>query len=284
MSVAPSLTPSIAPFLAPSAAPSLAVAAGLLAVAVLVWPWPSRAEGLPRSRSASAPHRRRAPRWRWWRRWWRPGRSAADDVDALLTLLDAVGPALRAGLAPGEALRAVAPDGAAEPVGRDDAVESDGTDSGSRAWPTPQRFVTDLVHAADRGEPLAPMWREWAMRTRSSDLRLVASAWTLCERVGAPLAATVATVASVVRRRAEVERRTAAALAGPRASMAVLTALPLAGPLLALALGLSPVELYASPPGAAALGVGLLLLLVGRWWGARLVRSIEGSRRSSGSS
>jgi tight adherence protein B len=259
--------------------PSLAVGAGLLAVAVLVWPRPSRAEGLPRSRSASALRRRRRP---WWR--WRHRHSSAADVDALLTLLDAVGPALRAGLAPGDALRAVAPDGAARPVGPDDAAEGAGRHGSSLAWPTPERFVTDLLRGADRAEPLAPVWQEWATRTGSSDLRLVASAWALCERLGAPLAATVATVGSVVRRRAEVERRTAAALAGPRASMAVLTALPAAGPLLALVMGLSPLDLYASPPGAAALGAGLVLLLVGRWWGARLVRSIEGPRRAGGSS
>jgi tight adherence protein B len=259
--------------------PSLTLAAGLLAVAVLVWPRPPRAQGLPRSRSAGAPHRRRRP---WW--WRRPRRYPAGDVDALLTLLDAVGPALRAGLAPGDALRAVAPEGVASPVGRDDAAEGRGSHSGSLARPTPERFVSDLLHGADRGEPLAPIWRQWATRTGSSDLGLVAAAWALCERLGAPLAATVATVGSVVRRRAEVERRTAAALAGPRASMAVLTVLPLAGPLIALVMGLSPLDLYASPPGAAALGAGLALLLVGRWWGARLVRSIERPRRAGGRS
>ena len=134
--------------------------------------------------------------------------------------------------------------------------------------------LADLLAATDRGTPLAPVWVGWAERTASSDVALVASAWALCERLGAPLASTVTIVSTVVRRRLEVQRRTDAALAGPRASMTVLSALPAVGPLLALVMGLSPLDLYASPSGAAALVVGLVLLLLGRWWGSRLVRSV----------
>ncbi len=255
----------------------MTVAAVLLALAVLLWPHPPRpvvppapeARTVPRA-GAAAGHRRR---------WARPRRHRADrrDVEEVLALLDALGPALRAGLPPGDALRAAAPDGPSDPAGvvmGEDRPAPQGTGAVAVEGHPVSRLLRDLLRAADRGEPLSLVWRDGAERGGSSDLTLVASAWELCERLGAPLASTVTTVASVVRRRVEVERRAAAALAGPRASMVVLTALPLAGPLLALVMGLSPVDLYASPPGAAALGVGLVLLLVGRWWGARLVRSI----------
>ncbi len=258
----------------------LTAAAVLVALAVLVWPRRPRADGRGIRHPGTA--RTPGPAGRGRGRWRRPeglrirgglggrGRDGRE-VAEILTLLDALVPALRAGLAPADALRAVSPPDA--------------------AGPPAAGLLVDLLTAADRGAPLAPVWAGWADRTGSSDVALVASAWALCERLGAPLAATVTTVATVVRRRLEVQRRTAAALAGPRASMTVLSALPAVGPLLALVMGLSPVELYASAAGAAALGMGLVLLLLGRWWGSRLVRSVglgesgeAVGRRSAGAS
>jgi tight adherence protein B len=210
----------------------------------------------------------------------------------VLELLDALGPALRAGLPPSDALRAVSspdsvaggPDAGMDP-GRDPAMDGTlGPGMGATVGPTVgPPLLSALVRAADEGTDLSAVWRREAEVRRSSDLALVASAWSLCERLGSPLAATVTTVGAVVRDRRAVRRRMDVALAGPRASMTVLTALPAVGPLLALVMGVSPADLYASRAGTVSLAVGLALLALGRWWGARLVRSVglEPSGRSA---
>jgi tight adherence protein B len=211
---------------------------------------------------------------RWSRRWSsapdaRPGlrRSAAllarrdrrrvDRVELeALDLLDGLAPALRAGLPPVAALRLVASSSADGPL-------------------------QGLGRAAALGESLAPIWSAYAESTRSDDLRLVAAAWSMCDTLGSPLATTVAAVSDVVRRRRVVRQRTAAALAGPRATMRVLTALPLSGPVLALAVGVSPGDLYRPPAGLFSLVVGLVVLAFGRLWAARMIRavSVEPRRR-----
>jgi tight adherence protein B len=189
---------------------------------------------------------------------------------------------LRAGLPPVAALRLVTRSG--EPSGAGSGVTSamasgvtSGVTSGSvsaMSSPSGSRALDALAEAASQGGPLAPTWSAYADALSSSDLRLVAAAWSLCDTLGSPLAPTVATVADVVRRRRTVRQRVAAASAGPVATMRVLTALPLAGPLVALAVGVSPSDLYAEPAGAASLAVGLTLLLVGRLWAGRLVAAV----------
>ncbi len=182
----------------------------------------------------------------------RRGRAAERAATEMLDVLDALAPALRAGLPPIAALRLVTRSASAE------AITGSGRSSslGSGA-------LHDLAEAAAQGGPLAPTWSAYADALSSSDLRLVASAWSLCDTLGSPLAPTVATVADVVRRRRTVRQRVDAASAGPVATMRVLTALPLTGPLVALAVGVSPGDLYAEPAGAASLAVGLVLLLAG---------------------
>ena len=136
------------------------------------------------------------------------------------------------------------------------------------------RAADALGLAAQRGEALAPVWFAYAEALRSDDLRLVAAAWSLCDTLGSPLAPTVATVSHVVRRRRSVRQRIAAALAGPRATMRVLTALPLSGPFVAIAVGVSPGDLYTEAAGAMSLAVGLAVLLLGRLWAGRMIRAV----------
>jgi tight adherence protein B len=215
--------------------------------------WPGE---LPASEPGTAEVMRRAHRLRWHSRR-HPGGTEQPEAEAL-ELLDALAPALRAGLAPAAALRLV-------------------TES------VPSRAeLTWLADTAARGDPLAPGWMAYAEAVDSDDLRLVAAAWSLCETLGSPLAPTVATVCDAVRRRRAVRRRIAAAVAGPQATMRVLTALPLSGPFVALAVGVAPSELYARPAGAASLVSGLLLLMLGRVWAARMVRVVIAERPVSG--
>lgn len=187
------------------------------------------------------------------RRWRTARRARARELVTVLDLLDALAPALRSGLSPAAALRCLEPP--ADESGR-------------------PSLVAELCEAADAGAPLAPAWSARAHRLAASELHLVAAAWSLSESLGAPLADSVALGADLVRQRLARERRLAVALAGPRATIAILTLLPAGGPALALLLGVSPAELYLNLPAAVSLGLGLMLLGLGRWWCTRMVRGL----------
>ncbi len=180
------------------------------------------------------------------------------ELEATLGILDALAPALRAGLAPVAALGCLDLS-----VARSSSVSV---------------LLTRLVEAAEQGEPLAPVWVEQARDVGSSELALIARAWALSESLGAPLADCVGMAADLVRQRIARERRLEVALAGPRATTTVLTLLPLAGPGVAFLLGIGPGELYSSVPALTAVVLGLLLLAVGRWWCARMVRGLARAR------
>jgi tight adherence protein B len=180
-------------------------------------------------------------------------RAARDAVE----MLDALAPALRAGLPPVAALRLIR---STSPHGR--------------------LALRQLDEAAARGEPLGPTWCAYAEAVDSDDLRFVAAAWTLCDTLGSPIAPTVSTLSEMVRRRRAVRQRIAAALAGPQATMRVLTALPLTGPVLALAVGVPPSDLYAQPSAAVSVVTGLVFLILGRAWTNRMVRAVSAEPRS----
>ena len=239
----------------------------LAGAAVLVWPgarsahlvWP-RDE--PHATSGGGRAGTGAPGWRrpgsrGWLAWRRRQRAADDSVD-LLALVEAVLPALQAGLAPGAAL----------------GLAADATESGRPAGPT-AALAHHLAALSAEGLPIGPLWAQAATAWQSRELRLLAQAWSLTEDLGAPLAEAVLTTAGLLRARLRAERRVAAAVAGARATMNVLTALPLGGPFLALALGVDPSELYGSSQltgGCLAAGGGLVL--AGRSWVARMVRAV----------
>ena len=231
-----------------------AVVALLLAVAALLWPrsglGPFGADRAARRPAAgrSSPVDPGRLRLSSRRRQAEAERAAVEAVE----MLDALAPALRAGLPPVAALRLVT---STSPHGR--------------------RALRELDEAAARGEPLGPTWSAHAETADSDDLRFVAAAWTLCDTLGSPIAPTVSMISEMVRRRRAVRQRIAAALAGPQATMRVLTALPLTGPLLALAVGVSPADLYAQPSAAVSLATGLVLLAIGRAWTSRMVGAVS---------
>ena len=190
-----------------------------------------------------------------WRRRRRPG----DVETAALALLDAAGPALRAGLTPTAAVRL--------------AVTS------AHGLPSIEvhRFVERLEVAARLGLPASSAWAELAARSGSGPVAFVAGAWRLSEVTGAPLAEAVERAAEALRDARSRQRRVAVAVAGPRATVLVLTALPLTGPLFGLACGLSPFELYlGSSLASVSVCAGVVLLLLGRLWCRHLVRTAVG--------
>lgn len=188
-----------------------------------------------------------------------PGRSAAAvTAQDLLGLLEAIAPALEAGMAPASALllagEARSGSGHPDPVGA---------------------LARAMASAASGGASLAPLWREAADSAGSAELLLLAQAWSLTEDMGVPLATAVRTTAGLLEARIAHERGLAGAVAGAKATVNVLTVLPLGGPLLALVLGIGPAELYGgSRLTQGSLVLGLSLAGVGRWWVRRMVRAV----------
>ena len=108
--------------------------------------------------------------------------------------------------------------------------------------------------------------------------RTVAAATRLALTVGAPLGRVLVAVSDALAAQAEADAEREAALAGPRATARVLLWLPAAGALLGWVLGADPVARATDGGlGTAAVSAGVLLLVVGRWWTARLV---EAARRA----
>ena len=234
----------------------------LAAVGVLLWPqrFGRRLLAvLPGSTpSVLGPGSLRGSVWERARRW-RPGRRVADvSTPDLLALLDAIVPALEAGMAPASALRIAA-----------DARSTPG-------HPDPLGLLArSMASAAADGASLGPLWREAAESAGSAELLLLAQAWSLTEDMGAPLAQAVRTTAGLLEARIAHQRRLAAAVAGAKATVNVLTVLPIGGPLMGLMLGIGPGELYAGSrltQGSLVLGLGLACM--GRWWVRRMIRAV----------
>jgi tight adherence protein B len=187
-------------------------------------------------------------------------RRSATGVTAqdLLELLDAIAPALEAGIAPAQALRIAAQ-----------------TRSGS-GHPDPlAALAADLASAAAEGVALGPLWREAASSAGSREMLLLAQAWSLTEDMGVPLAQAVRTTAALLEARIAHERRLTGAVAGARATVNLLTVLPIGGPLLGLVLGIGPTQLLGgSRLTQGSLVLGLCLAGIGRWWVRRMVRAV----------
>ncbi|ACZ29364.1 conserved hypothetical protein [Xylanimonas cellulosilytica DSM 15894] len=102
--------------------------------------------------------------------------------------------------------------------------------------------------------------------------RAVCAATRLALTVGAPLGRVLDAVADALVAEAEAAAERDAALAGPRTTARVLLWLPAAGALLGWTLGADPLAVATDGgAGTAAVGGGLVLLGVGRWWTGRLV-------------
>lgn len=244
-----------------------AVAAGaLLAAAVLVAALPGRSR-VPVS--APRPTPRRPGRRRQGRR---ARRARAAAVAEALTVLDSVGPALRAGLAPPTALAHLAANSPRRGGLVDDLAEAAGGSAQSGLQPA-------------RASPIGRVWSHWAQRSGAEELQLVAAAWTLADVSGVALADAVDLAARLLREARARQARLDVLLAGPRATMTLLTLLPIAGPVVGLLFGIGPLTLYAgSSLSVLAAGCGIGLMVAGRLWCQRLLRGALSAGAAAGRS
>jgi tight adherence protein B len=103
----------------------------------------------------------------------------------------------------------------------------------------------------------------------------VRAVWGLVSATGAPAAEALEAAAEGLRADAAARAAVRTALAGARVSSRTVSALPLLGLALGAALGAPPWRALASGPGRVAGVVGVLLLVAGGVWSARLVRAAE---------
>jgi tight adherence protein B len=138
-------------------------------------------------------------------------------------------------------------------------------------------------HLADAGEPVAVRVVERcaagaelaaALDAEGGAWKDVAAAWEIAAIVGAPLAEVLGSLAESMQDAASAADDVRIALAEPAGTARLLLWLPFAGLLLGFALGFDTVGvLVTNPFGTACLVVGLVLVLVARWWTRRMVRA-----------
>jgi tight adherence protein B len=132
--------------------------------------------------------------------------------------------------------------------------------------------VLGMGAAGQAAEPLA--WLGSVGRRVPAALAARAG-WQLAQRTGAPLADVLDGVAGALRQESALAADVEAALAGPRATVRLLTVLPIGAVALGQLIGAHPLRvLVMTGPGQVCAVGGLLLLGLGRWWMARLVRGV----------
>jgi tight adherence protein B len=108
----------------------------------------------------------------------------------------------------------------------------------------------------------------------SADVERIATAWTLAERHGIPLADLLGRAHEDIRWQVRFAATVRAQLAGPRATAGVLTTLPVLGIGLGQLIGADPIGvLRGGPLGQLLLVIGVALLAAGSAWSERIIGS-----------
>ncbi|MDN5858407.1 MAG: type II secretion system protein [Pseudonocardia sp.] len=177
--------------------------------------------------------------------------AAAATVEQLAESLGRICEELRVGGHPAAALAGVAADG-----------------------PLAREVLAPAATAAALGDDVAAALRRTgaARPAVTQDLHRLASAWSLAERHGVPLAELLAGARSDLRWRVRFGASVRSQLAGPRATATVLTCLPLLGLGLGQLLGADPLGVLRSGLiGQALVLVGVMLAAAGALWSESIV-------------
>jgi tight adherence protein B len=138
--------------------------------------------------------------------------------------------------------------------------------------PVAARLLAPAATAARLGDDVPAALRR-GQGSAAAELARVATAWSLAERHGVPLADVLAGVHDDIRWRVRFGASVQALLAGPRATAGVLTALPGLGVALGQLLGADPIGvLRGGLLGQVLLVVGLGLVAAGRAWTDKILR------------
>ncbi|WP_285728128.1 type II secretion system F family protein [Psychromicrobium xiongbiense] len=176
----------------------------------------------------------------------------------------------------------------------------EGTDARTRHSHDALTALLGRVEAAARlGLRVSPVIEDWASslemrgswwvriqsRTAGSSpsaaeaLGDLAAAIAISERSGAPLAALLGHLAEHWDERTDAQAQRRTALAGPQATARILGWLPLLGLLAGYVMGVDPLgALLGSGVGWVALGIGIALMVLSRWWMAALIHQAASLR------
>ncbi len=123
------------------------------------------------------------------------------------------------------------------------------------------------------GDPVAH-WRERSGRPGQAGLLVLARAWSVSTRTGAPLAPALERVAAALATDLAVERLVAGEIASARATGKIMAALPVCGIGLGYLIGGRPLQfLVAGPVGWGCLLAGVSAAAIGVLWIDRLART-----------
>ncbi len=112
--------------------------------------------------------------------------------------------------------------------------------------------------------------------------RVLASAWSLAERSGSPVAWILERIASSLGSLEKLAGRRSVLLAGPRATIRLVGALPVVALVMGALLGFDPLSVVLSPAGALLGVVGGALLVIGMYWAKRLTDRLAATAWVSG--
>jgi tight adherence protein B len=149
---------------------------------------------------------------------------------------------------------------------------------GDADGPLARAVLAPAAVAARLGDGIVPALRRGGTnlpgitRGVAADVERIASAWSLAERHGIPLADLLGRVHEDIRWRVRFASTVRAQLAGPRATAAVLTTLPLLGLGLGQLIGADPAGVLRSGMlGQGLLIVGVALMAAGSAWSERIL-------------
>lgn len=177
------------------------------------------------------------------------------DLDSLTTMVEGIAPAIAAGVTPATAV-----------------ATSALLTSATVSAPALRDDLQLLARQSAAGAELAPLWAGLQQRHDVAALGEVARAWALSEQLGCAIGDALAAATTMMREQLDLERRIAAATAGPRATMQLLTLLPILGIGIAMLIGVPPWRLYSGRLGLIVLLLGGSFVLAGRLLTRRMIR------------
>jgi tight adherence protein B len=137
-------------------------------------------------------------------------------------------------------------------------------------------FLAPAAHAAELGGDVAEALRTAAAEPGGELLAELASAWFVAERSGAPLARVLDRLEETARDDHEIEREVQSGVAPARATGRLMAVLPVLGLSLGAGLGGNPVALLTGTvPGALCLAAGSACACGGLAWINRIAASAE---------
>lgn len=142
----------------------------------------------------------------------------------------------------------------------------------------PRPRVLEMLAEEDR------QVRSWldSGRGPTPEGRLLAAAWAVAERTGAPFATALERIAEALDQLTALRERREVLLTAPRMSIRLVSALPPLAAALGALLGFDPIGVLLAPAGLPLTAAGVALLVGGIRWAGALAGAVASRDRASG--